>query len=90
VSKPMATRLQNIKLRSGSYAFGKRASGAYTAADEAALSQGWEDGYEAALRDVKGVAQGLIDDTCSALTNSLVEVATAAAEHFKEEMEKIK
>jgi flagellar biosynthesis/type III secretory pathway protein FliH len=85
-------KAKTIKQRAGSYARGKRGSGPSdwaTKVRETSHAEGWEDGYRAALRDVKQVAKGLLDDTVEAMTKSTIEVVTAAAEAFREELGKI-
>lgn len=85
----MSRKPQSIKRRAASYASGKRNAGTYTAADEQALAEGWEDGYSAALRDVKQVARGLIEDTRGALSKSLDATVGAAAEIARSELEEL-
>jgi flagellar biosynthesis/type III secretory pathway protein FliH len=81
-------KAKTVRQRAGSYARGKT-RGQQSDAREESLAVGWEDGYRAALRDVKQVAKGLLGETVDAMTRSTVEVVTAAAEAFREELGKI-
>lgn len=85
----MSRKQMSVKRRAAAYASGKRAAGTHSNADEGPLAEGWEDGYRAALRDIKKVGADLSLDISRELGAAFSGVVERAAVAYKEELEKL-